>query len=603
MKAPLKVDLQTRLNKFLKIPAPPYLPQGEKKSSPDLINLGNFSLKETPDMIASFFEFLSQELICLDDFEGFKKAFSRDITKPQYPKESDPFFKKNPYPEGTQYHKAWHTYFFREAVKNYYQNLSKYNAHENQKKIFYKPFFKDQKGYIQSSEIKLYSTFPDTERGFFDQKKQFYVNENAREKHSYICGETGSGKTTLIETLIYHYVNHTPKTSVVLLDPHGDMAEKIARLKEFRENDRLVYIDFYCKKPIAPDLLPSINPLEIKNRAWDSIEKAVEDLVEVLLEVIKSELSVNMTTLLKNCIYVLILMKNRDLLDLLRFMTDDQNQEYLNFAFKNLKGERLDFFKSDFLNKRTYGQTRQSVKARLQSLFTSTIFKTFLTGKSTLDLEKAINSGKIIVFNLSAGKLSGELSNLLGQFVIAKVKQIAFNRSFLPEKKRVPCHLFIDESHRYISETIESILKETRKYKLYLTFSSQTYLEKMNTNTRRAVADNTAIKMTGNVGVETKKKLCAEMNASESLFKSLQHGRFLYSYRPLPAFIVQTPGFLLSKFGGQKFLMNAEDWDKVRTEQLKKYYRPINPPTPPKGGEFINVQRGFRTPPNLMEDL
>lgn len=600
----LKVNLQSHLNRFLKIPAPPYLSDRQKNTLAEFIDLGSFGLKETPELTTKFFEYLSQELICIDDFEGFKKAFEANEKPPKFPSLNDPDFCRIKYPKDEVLNSTWQAWLYTEAIKKFYKKIGEIKTHKKRKNLFYKPFNKDQKGYIQSSEKRLYFTFPDTEKGFFDQHRQFYINENDRKKHSYICGETGSGKSTLIETLIYHYITQTPKTSVVLLDPHGDVAERIARLKAFQNNDRLVYIDFYCEKPTAPDWLPSVNPLEIKNRAWDSIEKAVEDLVEVLLEVIKSELTANMTTLLKNCLYVLILMKDRDLSDLLRFMTDGQNEEYLDFAFNHLDRERLDFFKSDFRNRRTYGQTRQSVKARLQSLFTSTIFKRFLTDKSTLDLEKAINSGKIIIFNLSAGKLSGELSNILGKFIIAKVKQIAFNRSFLPENARVPCHLFIDESHRYISESVESILKETRKYKLYLTFSSQSYLEGMNEKTKDIVSTNTKIKMTGNVGDSSRKKLCRQMNISESLFETLQHGRFLFACRPLPAFIVQTPSFLLSGFDGDKFFMNSGEWEKVKAEQLKKYYRSIKPSKIPKGGQFENTRRGSRTPPAFdLEDL
>lgn len=606
MKPKLRVNLQAQLNKFLKIPAPPYLPQRQKNTSSDLIDLGYFSLKETPDMIARFFEFLSKELICIDDFEGFKKAFSRDIKKPKYPLENDPYFKNNPYPEGTQYHKSWHTWAFRDEVKTYYQKLSKYKAHENQKKIFYEPFFKDQKGYIESSEAKLYTTFPDTEQGFFDQPRQFYMKENDRKEHSYFCGATGSGKTTLIQTLIYHYLTHPQKTSVVVLDPHADFSNEVKLFKNFLNDDRLVYIDPFLHDPDNPQFLPSINPFDVQEKSEFAIDKAISDLVEILIPIFHSELTGNMKVILKKCLRVLILMKNRTLEDLLYFMTDQTNKEYINFALNNLKGDDLFFFQYDFHDKITYGQTKKGIKSRLQELFDTTIFKKFLTGSPSFDLESLVNQGKIIIFNLAVGKLGSDLSDVMGKFIIAKVKQIAFKREKIPKEKRVPCHLFLDEGHRYVTENIREILQETRKFGLYLTFSSQLYMEGFDPRLRRIVESNTKIKISGYLGLESRRKIAREFRVPEKFFSSLLKGRFLYSCRTeqeLPTFFIQTSNFLLPKFGGGKFFMNDDEWETVKAKQLKKYYRPINPPKTPKNGKFVNVQRGARTPPNSTEDL
>jgi type IV secretory pathway TraG/TraD family ATPase VirD4 len=254
-------------------------------------------------------------------------------------------------------------------------------------------------------------------------------------------------------------------------------------------------------------------------------------------------------------------------------MDDDQNQYYLNFSLKNLYNPaQVDFLKNDF-HKEVYNPTKQAIKTKLQSLLNSYTFRNLLTGKQTFNLDQLCKQNKLIVFNLSAGKIGNDTSNVIGRFILAQIKSMAFQRADQPESLRTPTHVFIDECQRYISPTIETLLAEARKYKVYLTLANQYYGQNMGTETRNAITNNTAIKIAGRNGDKNATIHHKETGADIEELKSLKIGEFHIKEDTNISVKIKANANLLN----HKNAMTPPQWKKVKNQILSDFYRLIEP--------------------------
>jgi type IV secretory pathway TraG/TraD family ATPase VirD4 len=456
---------------------------------------------------------------------------------------------------------------YQTDLDRYHLELGKYHQKQQYRRSIYKNFRNDANGYIQFFKTSLSAR----DTAFFSRPHSFTLSETARQRHSYITGQTGSGKTELLKTLIHHYLHPSTNTALILIDPHGDIAEQVAQFKENVSNGRLVYIDPF----LSPDHSPVLNPFQLpyKQTPPAIIDLITEELYLVFRDILKSSFTPQMETLLRPCITTLLLMGDKDINDLQRFMHDDQNQYYLNFSLKNLYNPaQVDFLKNDFY-KEVYNPTKQAIKTKLQSLLNSYTFRNLLTGKQTFNLDQLCKQNKLIVFNLSAGKIGNDTSNVIGRFILAQIKSMAFQRADQPESLRTPTHVFIDECQRYISPTIETLLAEARKYKVYLTLANQYYGQNMGTETRNAITNNTAIKIAGRNGDKNATIHHKETGADIEELKSLKIGEFHIKEDTNISVKIKANANLLN----HKNAMTPPQWEKVKNQILSDFYRLIEP--------------------------
>jgi hypothetical protein len=407
---------------------------------------------------------------------------------------------------------------------------------------------------------------------FFEQYRKLPISESARERHTYITGGTGSGKTEAIKVLIHHYVKRY-KTAVVVIEPHGDLAQQVAQWREFRDDpDRLVYIDPAID---SDNYTPIFNPLDIPDseRAPLLVNKTAKEIVEVFKEILQKDFSPNMGTLLTACIATLLLRNGSTLRDLIRFLDTDNNDDLIAFAKKNLRGELSlyrQFFEEEFF-KDSLNLTKQSVKMRLYS-FLPGFFERVTVGKSTFDFEGALRARKVVIFNLSKTKLGESESAVLGRFIMARLKSFAFDQGRIEdESKRVPVHAFIDECQNYITPSIEVILNEARKYRVHLTLAQQILGYGMDTETRKAVLSNTAVKITGRNARHTLDAMAKETDAPIEELERLQIGEFHIKSWARKSVKVHMPTHRLKTKGA----MSADEWEAVRADQIARYYKPL----------------------------
>jgi hypothetical protein len=418
----------------------------------------------------------------------------------------------------------------------------------------------------------------------FSKKLVFRLPETARKMHTYIVGGSGSGKTELLKVLIYEYARHRGYSTTIVLDPHGDFSEQIAKWKINAGGENLVYVH----PKLQSGLTPCINPLEMSRTSdADEVMNMTECLSEVFKEIIASKdasITANMETLLNAVLFVLIRRNGSTLRDLQRFMRDDQNQDLVEYARRSCSIGQKDFFHNSFYDS-NFSPTKRALYTKIQSLFNSQTFYNLTVGKSTIDLRKIMDSRKLVVFNLSKGIIGKQTAPAFGRFLMGLFQGLAFQRQDTPEKDRVPTHIFIDEFQTFVSPSIETVLDETRKYALHLTFAQQYYGQKTNTQLKGAIMSNTAVKICGSAEGRSLSELSGMMTGVDredlqycglgEFFIKVKDVRKKYSLQQTYGLNVGrrffAPTFLLGE--SKEKSMDADTWRKTCEYQLKHYYR------------------------------
>lgn len=260
-------------------------------------------------------------------------------------------------------------------------------------------------------------------------------------------------------------------------------------------------------------------------------------------------------------------------------MDDELNADLVQLGVQSPHPSHQEFFKSPFQTNSTYRMTKQSIYTKLQSLLNSQTFYHLTEGKSTIQLEEAVESGKVIIFNLAQGKMGTEVSQLFGRLIIALLQSIALRRVYQSKTKRKPTFLFIDECQNYLSATsIERILAESRKYGLHLALANQNLAQITSKKLKETILSNTSVKLAGANSPTTLQHMAKEIGIKTKDFELLKTYSFYLRAGGATPRIFKPPTFLLRQ--KKKYYLKAAD-----KKALKKYlvheaghYIPKKPP-------------------------
>lgn len=264
-----------------------------------------------------------------------------------------------------------------------------------------------------------------------------------------------------------------------------------------------------------------------------------QELVNVFKELIPSSLSLQMEAILTPCIAVILRKEGGSLSELQRFMDDSKNRDLIALGLKSPNPSHQEFFRQAF-QKRDYGITKQSVYTRIQSLLNHKVFYELINGKSTINLKGVVDSEKVIILNLSQGKLGTEMSATYGKFIIAMLTSIALKRAHKPKHLRIPTYLFIDEFHNYVTNSIEKILAETRKYGLHLIASNQNLSQIDSKKLKDIILANSRNKFVGANSPTTLTVLAKEINVKAEKLQEMPKFKFYVKSGNRRAFPITT---------------------------------------------------------------
>ncbi len=349
-------------------------------------------------------------------------------------------------------------------------------------------------------EIAQINFFAKTE--FRNQLTNFGIKKNDRRRHIYIVGKSGTGKSTLIANMAINDMVNGEGLAVV--DPHGDLSEIILDyIPDYRIND-VVYLDAAAaaRRPFR------MNLFEVKNP--EQGELVASGVVSIFQKLYGHSWGPRLEYILRNCILTLILRPNSTLVDVPRLLTDR--------AFRKTVVAPLDdivlknFWENEFekMNDKLQTEAISPILNKVGQFVSSpTIREIIGYPKSTIDMEDAMDTGKIVILNLSQGRLGEDNAALLGAMIITKIQLAAMNRASVAEEKRKDFYLYVDEFQNFATLSFIKILSEARKYRLNLTVANQ-YISQVIEEVQHAIFGNVGTLMTFLVGAQDAQILMRE---------------------------------------------------------------------------------------------
>ena len=311
---------------------------------------------------------------------------------------------------------------------------------------------------------------------------QFGLLRRDRSRHVYIIGQTGAGKSGLLELFALSDVFYNQ--GYCIIDPHGDFAINNLRfVPESRIKDVVYFNPADTAHPVA------FNPLELSDPARKP--NVSSEVIGVLKRMFGESWGPRLEHILRYTLLALLDRPETTLLDISRMLTDkDFRKETLDYC-KDVTV--LQFWKQEF---GTWGdkQVTESIAPVLNKVgaFTANPIIRNIVGqpKSSFDIRKIMDEGKILVVNLSKGLIGEDNAGILGAFLVTKVQLAAMSRSDIPDvKDRRPFYLYVDEFQNFATDSFAVILSEARKYGLNLTVANQ-YTAQMTDSVRDAVFGN-----------------------------------------------------------------------------------------------------------------
>jgi hypothetical protein len=316
---------------------------------------------------------------------------------------------------------------------------------------------------------------------FKNQEAVFGIKRADRRKHIYIIGKTGTGKSTLIANMAINDMRNNEGLAVI--DPHGDLCEILLDyIPSFRLND-VVYLD-----PTNTDRPFRMNPLEVT--IPEQSELVASGIVAIFHKLFSYSWGPRLEYILRNTILSLTQIPNTTLLEVPRMLTSE--------SYRNRVMERLDddilkrFWKNEFnaLDARARQEAISPILNKVGQFITSPKIRGILERpQSSINLEDIMDNGKILLLNLSQGKIGEDNAALLGAMFITKIQLAAMNRVNISEHQRRDFYLYVDEFQNFATSSFIKILSEARKYRLNLCVANQ-YTAQVEEDVQKAIFGN-----------------------------------------------------------------------------------------------------------------
>ncbi|OGF77035.1 hypothetical protein A3E62_00300 [Candidatus Giovannonibacteria bacterium RIFCSPHIGHO2_12_FULL_44_29] len=335
-----------------------------------------------------------------------------------------------------------------------------------------------------------------------EKKFIFGIKRNDRRRHMYIIGKSGVGKSKLLELLIRQDVAYWH--GLCLIDPHGDVIEEILNfVPEERIKDVVVIDPSDTKFPVSFNPLDNVHP-EMKHQ-----------FTQGLIEVMEKQFGANWTPRLEHVFrfttLALLDYPAATMRGMISMLTDrEYRQRVVDYITDDMVKRFWAVEFADWSEKFDTEAIIPLVNKLGQFLSDPLLRNIFAQRENKIDLEEIMNEKKILLINLSKGRLGEENSSFFGSMFITKIKQAGMARASLPEKERVDFYMYVDEFHNLVTNTFENLFSEARKYGLCLTVAHQ-YLEQLLPAVRATVLGNCGTLVIFRIGGDDAKRLESEM--------------------------------------------------------------------------------------------
>lgn len=327
-----------------------------------------------------------------------------------------------------------------------------------------------------------------------NKRVPFGIKTKDRWRHMYVIGKTGMGKSTLLENMAVQDIQNG--NGMAFIDPHGKTADLLLEyVPPERIKDVIYFAPFDTEYPISFNVMEDVGPGKrhlVANGLMSAFKKIWVDAWSARMEYI-----------LSNILLALLEYPDSTLVGVNRMLAD---KDYRKKVVENIKDPSVKSFWVDEFAK--YGERyMQEAGAAIQNKIGQFISNPLVRNiigqpKSSFDIREIMDEKKILIINLSKGRVGETNANLIGSMIITKIYLAALSRADVSEnrmKTLPPFYLYVDEFQSFANESFADILSEARKYKLSLTIAHQ-YIEQMSEEVRAAVFGNVGTMVTFRVG-------------------------------------------------------------------------------------------------------
>ncbi len=335
-------------------------------------------------------------------------------------------------------------------------------------------------------------------------KKEIRIKNEDRFRHFYVIGQTGTGKSSIFQAMARQ--DFKSGYWVGILDPHGDLARDLLPFIPRERADDVIYFD-----PSDTSRPMWLNMLEAHSE--EEKELVAMDALNIMIKLFWNEIfGPRIQDYFRNAVLTLMdYPQGWAITDVVRLFTD---QEFQKDHVRHVKNPIV----KNWWEK-TYASMGDREKAEIIPYFAAK-FGQFITNKlmrniigqtkSSFDVADIMQQQKLLLVNLSKGRLGDLNSQLLGMMLVSKIQMAAMRRDKIAKEDRKDFFLYIDEFQNYVTDSIESILSEARKYRLSLNIAHQYLgqleksdaLTKSNLNLKQAIFGNVGSIMSYKIGPE-----------------------------------------------------------------------------------------------------
>lgn len=335
----------------------------------------------------------------------------------------------------------------------------------------------------------------------------------------YVIGRTGMGKTSLILNMILNDIY--AGEGVCFIDPHGDAVEALLDyIPESRLEDVIYFNPADIEYPIP------LNPLE--NVPPERRYLLVSSVLSIFSKLYKEYWHHRQEHILRNTLLALLeRQEDHTLLDVYKMLSD---WRYRKKVVEEIKDPVVKSFWQHEFSKYVYqfkGEALAPIQNKLGAFLTSPIIRNIVgQPQSRIDFRDVMDSGKILLVNVSSGRIGEDASSFLGSLIVARLQLAAMSRIDVPEAERKDYFLYVDEFQRMVvTEAFEGILSEARKYRLCLTIAHQ-YLDQLDEKLRNAVFGNVGTIITFPVGPVNGESLEKQFSPEFSRRDLTEHNKY-----------------------------------------------------------------------------
>lgn len=316
---------------------------------------------------------------------------------------------------------------------------------------------------------------------FRNQHKAFGIRQVDRRAHMYLIGKTGTGKSTLLETMIRQDVE--AGRGVALFDPHGDLVERVVALVDAKRKDDLVYFN-------VPDTRHPLgfNPLEsvpVTKRAV-----AASGMLEVFKKIWADSWGPRLEHILRNALLALLDQPVATMADTLGLMDEPVFRRIAASRVRNAQVRRFWLREFESYPARFRSEAIAPIQNKVGAFLADPVLNAILTQpQSAFDLRRIMDEGKILLVNLAKGKIGEDSAALLGALLVSRIGLTGLSRTDVPEVSRRDFYVYLDELQSFTTLSLANMMSELRKYRVNLILAHQ-YLSQLDEKVRDAILGN-----------------------------------------------------------------------------------------------------------------